>query len=296
MKILKWIKDLFSDQKKTTVSVTGNSIHKEKDVMNIEAENGDVKIENYHLSNLKGILVIMIVLLILIVIVIVIVASILAPIYGKKSDTEKNSNITNANKEQVFNNRYVYGNYDGLIRHDNSTTAFQKCDSEFYISLAERNKGNYVRVLVFSIESYFGDMNNYQSEDEKWNYIEDIYNAVCISLCTEYDCKLEKKTQDQWRYIESEKGVYFSASFFAGKKEFINSIVSDREKNNGQPWFVLQKCLYFGDYYIITVILTHDGTYGEFMKSDLKEDLRLKRCFQSFYQVYSEGQFITQSY
>lgn len=73
-------------------------------------------------------------------------------------------------------------------------------------------------------------MDNYQSEDEKWNYIEDIYNAVCISLCTEYDCKLEKKTQDQWRYIESEKGVYFSASFFAGKKEFINSIVSDREK------------------------------------------------------------------
>lgn len=164
MKVLKWVKDLFSDQKKTTVSVTGNSIHKEKDVMNIEAENGDVKIENYHLSNLKGILVIMIVLLILIVIVIV--ASILAPIYGKKSDTEKNSNITNANKEQVFNNRYVYGNYDGLIRHDNSTTAFQKCDSEFYISLAERNKGNYVRVLVFSIESYFGDMNNYQSEDQ----------------------------------------------------------------------------------------------------------------------------------
>lgn len=87
MKVLKWVKDLFSDQKKTTVSVTGNSIHKEKDVMNIEAENGDVKIENYHLSNLKGILVIMIVLLILIVIVIV--ASILAPIYGKKSDTEK---------------------------------------------------------------------------------------------------------------------------------------------------------------------------------------------------------------
>ena len=110
MKVLKWVKDLFSDQKKTTVSVTGNSIHKEKDVMNIEAENGDVKIENYHLSNLKGILVIMIVLLILIVIVIV--ASILAPIYGKKSDTEKNSNISNANKEQVFNNRYVYGNYD----------------------------------------------------------------------------------------------------------------------------------------------------------------------------------------
>ena len=52
MKILKWIKDLFSDQKKTTVSVSGNSIHKEKDVMNIEAENSDVKIENYHLSNL----------------------------------------------------------------------------------------------------------------------------------------------------------------------------------------------------------------------------------------------------
>ena len=186
----------------------------------------------------------------------------------------------------MFNNRYVYGNYDGLIRHDNSTTAFQKCDSEFYISLDERNKGNYIRVLVFPIESYFLNMDNYQSEDEKWNYIEDIYNAVCISLCTEYDCKLEKKTQDQWRYIESEKGVYFSASFFAGKKEFINSIVSDREKNNGQPWFVLQKCLYFGDYYIITVILTHDGTYGEFMKSDLKGDLRLKRCFQSFYQVY----------
>lgn len=79
----------FFGSEKTTVSVTGNSIHKEKDVMNIEAENGDVKIENYHLSNLKGILVIMIVLLILIVIVIVIVASILAPIYGKKSDTEK---------------------------------------------------------------------------------------------------------------------------------------------------------------------------------------------------------------
>ena len=282
MKVLKWVKDLFSDQKKTTVSVTGNSIHKEKDVMNIEAENSDVKIENYHLSNLKGILVI--------------VASIFAPIYGKKSDTEKNSNITDANKEKVFNNRYVYGNYDGLIRHDNSTTAFQKCDSEFYISLDERNKGNYIRVLVFPIETYFFNMDNYQSEDEKWNYIEDIYNAVCISLCTEYDCKLEKKTQDQWRYIESEKGVYFSASFFAGKKEFINSIVSDREKNNGQPWFVLQKCLYFGDYYIITVILTHDGTYGEFMKSDLKGDLRLKRCFQSFYQVYTEGQFITQSY
>lgn len=71
MKILKWIKDLFSDQKKTTVSVSGNSIHKEKDVMNIEAENSDVKIENYHLSNLKGILVIVIVLLMLIVIVIV---------------------------------------------------------------------------------------------------------------------------------------------------------------------------------------------------------------------------------
>ena len=294
MKILKWIKDLFSDQKKTTVSVSGNSIHKEKDVMNIEAENSDVKIENYHLSNLKGILVIVIVLLMLIVIVIV--ASIFAPIYGKKSDTEKNSNITDANKEKVFNNRYVYRNYHGLIRHDNSTTAFQKCDSEFYISLDERNKGNYIRVLVFPIESYFLNMDNYQSEDEKWNYIEDIYNAVCISLCTEYDCKLEKKTQDQWRYIESEKGVYFSASFFAGKKEFINSIVSDREKNNGQPWFVLQKCLYFGDYYIITVILTHDGTYGEFMKSDLKGDLRLKRCFQSFYQVYTEGQFITQSY
>lgn len=118
----------------------------------------------------------------------------------------------------MFNNRYVYGNYDGLIRHDNSTTAFQKCDSEFYISLDERNKGNYIRVLVFPIESYFLNMDNYQSEDEKWNYIEDIYNAVCISLCTEYDCKLEKKTQDQWRYIESEKEYIFLLLFSQEKK------------------------------------------------------------------------------
>lgn len=78
------------------------------------------------------------------------------------------------------------------------------------------------------------------------------------------------------------KKEYIFLLLFRRKKEFINSIVSDREKNNGQPWFVLQKCLYFGDYYIITVILTHDGTYGEFMKSDLKGDLRLKGVFRVF--------------
>lgn len=293
MKILKWIKrvkDFFSGQKKTTISVNGNNIHKEKDVMNVETESGDIKIENYHTSNSRGIFAIVIVLLILIVV------NILVMIHDRKSSVGKKSNTISVDNENVFENQYVYGNYDELIRHDNNTTAFQKCDSEFYVSRDERNKGNYVRVLVFPIESYFLNVKNYQSEDEKWNYIEDIYNSVCISLCTEYDCKLEQKTQDQWRYLENEKGVYFSSAFFAGKKDFINSIVSDREKSNGQPWFVLQKCLYFGDNYIITIVLTHAGTYEAFMKSDSVEDSRLKKCFQSFYQVYEKKKFVTGSY
>ena len=109
-------------------------------------------------------------------------ASIFAPIMVRRVTPKKIVNITDANKEKVFNNRYVYGNYDGLIRHDNSTTAFQKCDSEFYISLDERNKGNYIRVLVFPIESYFLNMDNYQSEDEKWNYIERYNTMLCAFL------------------------------------------------------------------------------------------------------------------
>ena len=296
MKILKWIKrvkDFFSRQKKTTISVNGNDIHKEKDVMKVETESGDINIKNYHISNLKGIFLILIFFLILILVLV----NVLLNIYDRKNSVGKKSNITSADNENVFENQYVYGNYNDLVRHDNITTAFQVCDSEFYASDKEKSKGNYVRVLVFPIESYFLNVNNeYSSEDEKWHYIEAIYNAVCISLCTEYDSKLEQVTQDQWRYVEKEKGVYFSSSFFAGEKDFVNSIVSDREKSNGKPWFVLQKCLYFGDAYIITVVLTHDGTYEEFMESDSLEDLRLKKCYQSFYQVYEKKKFVTDSY
>lgn len=86
MKILKWIKrvkDFFSGQKKTTISVNGNNIHKEKDVMNVETESGDIKIENYHTSNSRGIFAIVIVLLILIVV------NILVMIHDRKSSVGK---------------------------------------------------------------------------------------------------------------------------------------------------------------------------------------------------------------
>lgn len=294
MKMLKWIKrikDFFSGQKKTTISVNGNNVHEEKGVMNVATESGNIKIENYHADNSKGSVVRVVFFLLLIMV------SMLMVIHEWKYIVGKKSNTTSVDNENVFENQYMYGNYNDLLRYDNITTAFQVCDSEFYASDKEKSKGNYVRVLVFPIESYFLNVNNdYPSEDEMWDYIEAIYNSVCISLCTEYDSKLEQVTQDQWRYVEKEKGVYFSSSFFAGEKDFVNSIVSDREKSNGKPWFVLQKCLYFGDAYIITVVLTHDGTYEEFMKSDALEDLRLKKCFQSFYQVYEKGKLVTGYY
>lgn len=94
--------------------------------------------------------------------------------------------------------------------------------------------------------------------------------------------------QDQWKYIKTETGVYISVPFFEGEKDFINSIVNDKEKSNGEAQFVLQKCLYFGDDYIIVIVLFHDGTYENFMKSNSKDDLKLKKCFQSFYQIYKD--------
>lgn len=137
MKLLKWIKQIikfFSTKKKTTIFIKGNNIHKEKDVMNIETKSGDIKIENYHRGYSQSIVVL------LIVFVVVLIAMLVAANMDRKNSVEKNTNTTSLDEEISFENKYVYGNYDGLIRHDNDTTSFQKCDSEFYVSTDERKK------------------------------------------------------------------------------------------------------------------------------------------------------------
>lgn len=283
MKILTWVKQIikiFTAKKKNTISIKGNTVYKEKDVMNIEMKGGHIKIENYHKKNFLGILGV--ILLLFLAIVIILNGNIVS-----KSSVWYNRTIRD-DEEKSFQNKYVYGNYEGLILHNNDTTSFQKCDSEFYISTEERKKGNYIRTLVYQSRSYFLDAQNYKSEDEKWSYIQDTYESACIYLCTHYDSKYTKGEQDQWQYIKTETGVYLSTPFFEGEKNYVNSIVAERETNNEEAGFVLQKCLYFGDDNIIVVVLFHDGTYEDFMESNSESDLKLKRCFRSFYQVYKE--------
>lgn len=287
MKILKWIKqikDFFSGQKKTTISVNGNSIHKEKDVMNIGTESGNITIEHYYQGGVRGLIVISIVFLI--VFLVVIVAVLLFMNHDGKSVARENISTTRVEEKKVFENQYVYGNYDGLIRYDNATTTHQKCDTEFYISEAERNKGNYIRALAYPSQDYFERAQNYESEDEQWSYVEDIVESVCIYLCLDYDAKPKQALSHEWRYIKTQMEIYISTPFFVGEKDYINTIVNDREKSDGEPEFVLQKCLYFGEDEIIVVVLHHEGTYEQFMENDSGDELKLKHCFQSFYQTY----------
>lgn len=281
LKIIKRIANFFADSKKIKASIQGNHIHKEKDVMHIETGSGDVNIENYRFSTSKGAIAIIVILLVVIVVI-------AALIYvGRKND-----NLVDGGQAKRIENQYICGTYDGLMRQDNETTAFQCLDSEFYISNDERKKGNYIRILAYVTDSYFERAQNYESEEDRWRYIHDIYQAVCISTCIKYGSKIEQGFEDQWRYIEDETGVYISTPFFKGKKDFVNSIVNDREKVNGESKFILQKCLYFGELYIIEVMLSHDGTYEEFLRSDSEADLKLKKSFQSFEQIYETEKMI----
>lgn len=270
--MVKKIKDFFIGDKEFKIFAKGNTIHKQGDIMNIETERGNIKIENYHSiipRNIVGWLSFFAIIAVFILL-------------GTESTKQKNAANVNVDATQMLDTRYVSGYYNGLIRKDNSATAMQKLDCEFYVNADERNKKNYIRVLVYQSDYYF-----LNEEDCELQYMKDVCESLSIYLCTAYDCILTKKTANRWKFIDEERGIYVSAPSNSGEYDFVNTIVSNRENNIGEAEFILQKCLYVGNDVIIVIVLSHNGTYEDFMQDNSENSLKLKRCFKSLNQIHS---------
>ncbi len=234
---------------------------------------GDNNIYNFNITNIS----LKYIISFLIFIIIVFAIFILLYIFIKPKTSE--------NAE--FTNKYVFGTYDGLIKKNNTTTSFQKMDTEFYFSENERKKGNYIRILQYST---YNDLSK-----TKWDELKDIYESILISLCSQYnnsDLKIKKEEfSKSWEFMNNKKGVYLDIhDRYSSNIDFYNTVIF---KYMGG--FIMQRCLYFGEHDIIVVILSCcEKDYK--MLNNVENGNLLIKCFESFKQIYNENSSVYITY
>lgn len=195
----------------------------------------------------------------------------------------------NNEKNLIYQNDYIYGNYTGLIKSENPVTPMQKVDTEFYIDNEERSQGRYIHALQYS-------MDNSGMGYDDIGQIYDMYQSQLISLCQLYDNAQYKNHAGQengydWELIKKDKGVYIEyGNIGPVKMDFYNTFLYEYYDSAGIPNFVIGKCLYWGENDIIVIMLIDSGeTYDEFEKRMDAKTMLLKSCFESFQQIYKEG-------
>lgn len=219
------------------------------------------------------ILIILIILLIFIIIVFGRVLLIHLD-FDRKSKTSGNAEFTN---------KYVFGTYDGLIKKNNTPTAFQKMDTEFYLNETECEKGNYVRILQYSP--------HYDLSNIGWDVLEDSYESILIGLCNDYNnAELKRSEEDAftcWNFMDNKKGVFIDIrDRYSNYTDFNNTLIYEYKDG-----FLMEKCLYFGEYDIIVAILSCcENTYEKL--NNIKGSELLLDCFESFKQIYNENIFV----
>jgi hypothetical protein len=186
-----------------------------------------------------------------------------------KRDIENNSE---------FINQYVFGEYKSLIMEENITTVSQPTDVSFYISEDEQKKGNYIRVLQYWMDYDFSDI-----QMDQMDYFLDMYESILISLCERYnnvEMKLgNKSSSDCWEFLD-DKGVFINIPCCSRNLDYRNTLVY--EYSDG---VIIEKCLYFGEDYIIVVIWSSSEQSYEDMFNTKKFNI-LSNCFNSFKQIY----------
>lgn len=247
------------------------NIHfKKRDTYSFHTEGND-NTYNFNINNKSKKHTILLLIFIIIVFAIVALTNL---ILDSKTKTSENAEFTN---------KYVFGTYDGLIKKNNTPTAFQKMDTEFYFNESEREKGNYVRILQFSIHYDFSDI--------EWDVLEDSYESILISLCDEYNnAELKRSEEDAftyWTFMDNRKGLFIDIrDRYSNYTDFNNTLIYEYKDG-----FLMEKCLYFGEYDIIVVILSCcENTYEKL--NNIKGSELLLNCFESFKQIYNENIFV----
>lgn len=189
------------------------------------------------------------------------------------------------NNDWTIENKYVTGKYKGLKRLDMDCFPSQHMDSFFYENKKEFERGNYIRVTKFMIETCADD---YFLEDRK-TYATAGFVAQLISCCEIYaaDHLRQDALSDKCEFVKGEQGVFF-AYFTQGEynENVVNTVVYRGVDDDGNDYFLLVKCLFVEGDGMMVIILSHHGdSYESFINSEKKAFVNMRKCFYSFKQV-----------
>lgn len=184
-------------------------------------------------------------------------------------------NVEKVEKHSEYLNQYVFGKYDGLRMGTVISTANHLTDVIFYLNKDEEEKGNYIRVLQYWVDYDFSNQRADEFVDE--------YESILIGFCEKYnnlELKLgDKDRNDSWEFLE-ETGVFIDTPFWSGEINYRNTLVY--EYSDG---IIIEKCLYFGEDYIIVIIWSScEKSFNDMLNT--KNSNLMLNCFNSFKQVY----------
>ena len=118
---------------------------------------------------------------------------------------------------------------------------------------------------------------------DQMDYFLDMYESILISLCERYnnvEMKLgNKSSSDCWDFLD-DKGVFINIPCCSRNLDYRNTLVY--EYSDG---VIIEKCLYFGEDYIIVVIWSSSEQSYEDMFNTKNFNI-LSNCFNSFKQIY----------
>lgn len=192
----------------------------------------------------------------------------------------------NDNNENILENRYVTGKYNGLKRLDMDSLPSQHMDTYIYNSNKEFEKGNYIRITKFMIDTGIND----NLQKEKNDYFTATFNAQ-FSTCSEIyaaDHLHQDTSSVDCEFIHGEQGVYFTSFTQEMFDEYIgNTVVYKGVDDDGSDYFLLVRCLFVEYDGMMVVILSHHGvSYESFINSDKKDFVKMRESFYSFNQVF----------
>lgn len=198
-----------------------------------------------------------------------------------------NSKETSGTNVKVFENKFIYGRYDGLKRIDNDILPLQDVDTYFYTNETELKNGNYIRVVKEQIETDV-DYNIFkEGDDNAISTFECQLLASCACYAINHLHLSTSWTELPVEYIDGETGVYFGANNQCiYEKGIKNTVLYEGIDENLDNYFLVVKCLYVEeDGMMLTLLSYHGASYIEFMNSGQNDFESLKKCFFSMEQV-----------
>lgn len=193
--------------------------------------------------------------------------------------------LFNDKNENILENEYVTGKYNGLERLDMDSLPSQHMDTYIYSNKKEYEKGNYIRITKFMIDTGTTD---YLKKEQPELYTT-TFNAQ-FSTCSKIyaaDHLHQDTSSVEGGFIEDEQGVFFTNITQKIYNEYIgNTVVYRGIADDGSDYFLLIRCLFVEHDGMMVVILSHHGvSYESFINSGKKDFVKMRESFYSFKQV-----------